>query len=89
MQNPDLALSMSVRNNLGGAEDLFARKFNMLFSQMQYSEAAKVAANAPQVSVQTDASTFFQPRVAVTWDFSSHVLIWLLSFVQKKRWQYL
>ena len=49
LQNPDLALRMAVRNNLAGAEDLFVRKFNMLFGQMQYSEAAKVAAAAPQV----------------------------------------
>ena len=50
LQNPDLALRLSVRNNLAGAEELFVRKFNNLFNSMQYSEAAKVAANAPKVS---------------------------------------
>ena len=50
LQNPDLALRMAVRNNLAGAEELFARKFNALFAQGNYSEAAKVAANAPKVS---------------------------------------
>ena len=40
---------MAVRNNLAGAEELFARKFNALFAQGNYSEAAKVAANAPKV----------------------------------------
>ena len=49
LQNPDLALRMATRNNLAGAEELFVRKFNMLFGQGQYSEAAKVAAKAPQV----------------------------------------
>jgi hypothetical protein len=49
LQNPDLALRLSVRNNLAGAEELFVRKFNNLFNSMQYSEAAKVAANAPKV----------------------------------------
>ena len=49
LQNPDLALRMAVRNNLAGAEELFARKFNALFAQGNYSEAAKVAANAPKV----------------------------------------
>jgi len=34
---------------LAGAEELFVRKFNTLFNNMQYSEAAKVAANAPKV----------------------------------------
>lgn len=49
LQNPDLALRMAVRNNLAGAEELFARKFNNLFAAGNYSEAAKVAANAPKV----------------------------------------
>lgn len=50
LQNPDLALRLAVRNNLAGAEELFVRKFNTLFNNMQYAEAAKVAANAPKVS---------------------------------------
>ena len=49
LQNPDLALRIAVRNNLGGADELFTRKFNLLFGQGNYSEAAKVAANAPKV----------------------------------------
>ena len=50
LQNPDLALRLAVRNNLAGAEELFVRKFNTLFNNMQYAEAAKVAANAPKVN---------------------------------------
>lgn len=42
LQNPDLALRMAVRNNLAGAEDLFVKKFNLLFQNGQYAEAAKV-----------------------------------------------
>lgn len=49
LQNPDLALRVAVRNNLGGAEELFVRKFNNMFNNMQYADAAKVAANAPKV----------------------------------------
>ena len=49
LQNPDLALRLATRNNLSGAEELFVRKFGLLFSQGQYSEAAKVAAKAPKV----------------------------------------
>ena len=49
LQNPDLALTMAKRNNLPGAEDLFVRKFNTLFQNGQYPEAAKVAASAPKV----------------------------------------
>lgn len=42
LQNPELALRLAVRNNLAGAEELFVRKFNMLFTNGQYAEAAKV-----------------------------------------------
>lgn len=41
LQNPDLALKLALRCNLPGAEDLVVRKFNMLFSNGQYAEAAK------------------------------------------------
>ena len=51
LQNPDLALRIAVRNNLSGAEELFVRKFNNLFAQGNYGEAAKVAANAPKVGI--------------------------------------
>lgn len=53
LQNPDLALRIAVRNNLAGAEDLFVRKFNQLFQNGQYAEAAKVAANAPKGILRT------------------------------------
>ncbi|KXJ74614.1 hypothetical protein RP20_CCG013310 [Aedes albopictus] len=53
LQNPDLALRMAVRNNLSGAEDLFVRKFNQLFQNAQYAEAAKVAAIAPRGILRT------------------------------------
>lgn len=53
LQNPDLALRIASRNNLPGAEDLFVRKFNNLFQNSQYSEAAKVAAGAPKGILRT------------------------------------
>jgi len=53
LQNPDLALRIAVRNNLAGAEELFVRKFNLLFQNGQYAEAAKVAANAPKGILRT------------------------------------
>lgn len=49
LQNPDLGLRLAVRGNLPGAEELFVRKFNTLFAQGNYAEAAKVAASAPKV----------------------------------------
>uniref|UniRef100_A0A7M4DYS9 Clathrin heavy chain n=1 Tax=Crocodylus porosus TaxID=8502 RepID=A0A7M4DYS9_CROPO len=53
LQNPDLGLRMAIRSNLAGAEELFARKFNTLFAQGSYSEAAKVAASAPKGILRT------------------------------------
>ena len=55
LQNPDLALRIASRNNLPGAEDLFVRKFNQVFQGGQYSEAAKVAAQAPKVSTSVES----------------------------------
>lgn len=51
LQNPDLGLRMAIRSNLAGAEELFARKFNTLFAQGSYADAAKVAASAPKVNI--------------------------------------
>lgn len=53
LNNPDLALRMAVRNNLAGAEELFVRKFNQLFASGNYTDAAKVAANAPKGILRT------------------------------------
>lgn len=51
LHNADLALRLAVRNNLAGAEDLFVSKFQLLFQNGQYTEAAKVAANAPKGNI--------------------------------------
>ncbi|GAV05648.1 hypothetical protein RvY_15748 [Ramazzottius varieornatus] len=51
--NPELALRFASRNNLGGAEDLMSQRFNALFGQGNYAEAAKVAASAPQGILRT------------------------------------
>ncbi|EDV20188.1 uncharacterized protein TRIADDRAFT_51044 [Trichoplax adhaerens] len=53
LQNPDLALTISVRCNLGGAEDLFVKKFDNLYNRGNFPEAAKVAANAPKGILRT------------------------------------
>ncbi|CAH1801405.1 unnamed protein product [Owenia fusiformis] len=53
LQNPDLALRIASRNNLPGAEDLFVRKFNTLFQNGNYSDAAKAAAGAPKGILRT------------------------------------
>ncbi|XP_060051255.1 clathrin heavy chain 2 isoform X3 [Erinaceus europaeus] len=53
LQNPDLGLHLAIRSNLAGAEELFVRKFNTLFAQGSYAEAAKVAVSAPKGILRT------------------------------------
>ncbi|THD27284.1 Clathrin heavy chain [Fasciola hepatica] len=53
LDNSALALRFAARCNLPGAEDLFIRKFEALFQAGQYSEAAKIAANAPKGILRT------------------------------------
>eukprot|EP01134_Creolimax_fragrantissima_P001261 CFRG1261T1 len=53
MNNSQLSVRFAIRNNLAGADDLFVQQFNQLFSQGQYAEAAKVAANAPKGALRT------------------------------------
>ena len=53
LNNPDLALKIATRCDLGGADDLFVKKFQLLFQQGAYTDAAKVAANAPRGVLRT------------------------------------
>jgi hypothetical protein len=77
LQNPDLALRMASRNNLPGAEDLFVRKFNQLFQDKQFSEAAKVAASAPKVRFSL-FSLFYS---LLSYDIASPVFSFLSPFL--------
>jgi len=53
LNNADLAYKMASRSNLPGADQLFINRFNTLFQQGNYSEAAKVAASAPRGILRT------------------------------------
>lgn len=57
LNNPDLALKIATRCDLGGADDLFVKKFQLLFQQGAYTDAAKVAANAPRGVLRTPQGT--------------------------------
>jgi clathrin heavy chain len=46
-----VALHLASRGGLSGADDLYVARFNQLFSTGNYTEAAKVAANSPRVSI--------------------------------------
>lgn len=60
LQNPELGLRLAIRSNLTGAEELFVRKFNKLFAQGSYAEAAKVAASAPKVMILENCASFLE-----------------------------
>jgi clathrin heavy chain len=51
--NAGLAVKLASRAGLAGADDLYRQQFETLFSQGQYSEAAKVAANSPRGFLRT------------------------------------
>jgi clathrin heavy chain len=53
LQNQALGVRFAMRNNFGGAEDLFVQRFHQLMAAGQYPEAAKVAASAPQDILRT------------------------------------
>ena len=49
LNNPELAIKIASRNNLPGADDLYMARFQQLFQQGNFAEAAKVAATSPRV----------------------------------------
>ena len=56
LSNPALALRMSTRCNLPGAEGLFTAQFNQLMSQSDYKGAAKLCADSPKQVLRTPAT---------------------------------
>jgi clathrin heavy chain len=50
LNNAELAIKLASRNNLPGADDIYLTRFNQLFQQGNFPEAAKVAATSPRVS---------------------------------------
>lgn len=61
LNNLELAVNLAKRGNLPGAEGLVVQRFQELFSQMKYKEAAELAADSPQGILRTpDTVTKFQ-----------------------------
>jgi clathrin heavy chain len=53
LNNTDLAIKLASRANLPGADDLYVRQYQQLFSTGQYAEAAKVVAKSPRGILRT------------------------------------
>ncbi|KAF6147003.1 hypothetical protein GIB67_036722 [Kingdonia uniflora] len=53
LNNLELAVSLAKRGNLPGAENLVVQRFQELFSQTKYKEAAELAAESPQGLLRT------------------------------------
>ncbi|KAG8994614.1 hypothetical protein FRB94_012647 [Tulasnella sp. JGI-2019a] len=56
LNNPELAFKMASRANLPGADDLYLKQYQHVFSSGQYGEAAKIAANSPRGILRTPAT---------------------------------
>ena len=88
LQNPDLAIKVASRSNLPGAEELFVKKFNMLFASAQYSEAAKVAASAPKVSDDLYATALIYSETSLnrTPSMLEYPLYWNTLYTKHGLW---
>ncbi|XP_065046361.1 clathrin heavy chain 1 isoform X1 [Musa acuminata AAA Group] len=53
LNNLELAVNLAKRGNLPGAENLVVQRFQELFSQTKYKEAAELAAESPQGILRT------------------------------------
>ncbi|KAL5997905.1 hypothetical protein ACLOJK_008839 [Asimina triloba] len=53
LNNLELAVSLAKRGNLPGAENLVVQRFQELFAQLKYKEAAELAAESPQGILRT------------------------------------
>ncbi|KAK4798250.1 hypothetical protein SAY86_030576 [Trapa natans] len=53
LNNLELAVNLAKRGNLPGAEQLVVQRFQELFSQTKYKEAAELAAESPQGILRT------------------------------------
>ncbi|XP_031382114.1 clathrin heavy chain 1-like isoform X1 [Punica granatum] len=53
LNNLELAVNLAKRGNLPGAEQLVVQRFQELFAQMKYKEAAELAAESPQGILRT------------------------------------
>ncbi|KAL2317467.1 hypothetical protein Fmac_031343 [Flemingia macrophylla] len=61
LNNLELAVNLAKRGNLPGAEELVVKRFQELFTQTKYKEAAELAAESPQGILRTpETVTKFQ-----------------------------
>lgn len=66
LNDTELAFKLASRGNLPGADDLYVKQYQQLFSAGQYGEAAKVAANSPRVRFNLLHSTYLLTHQCVT-----------------------
>lgn len=78
LNNTELAFKLASRANLPGADDLYIKQYQQLFSSGQYNEAAKVAASSPRVCCKISSKGIFANlycRLGYTPDCSSYRVI--------------
>ncbi|KAF3661538.1 hypothetical protein FXO38_11622 [Capsicum annuum] len=67
LNNIELAVNLAKRGNLPGTENLVVQRFQELFAQTKYKEAAELAAESPQGILRTqDTVAKFQNLVGVS-----------------------
>ena len=85
LQNPELAYKMASRSNLPGANELFVNRFNALFQQGNYLEAAKVAATSPEGILRTLQTILRFTQAPTTQGQTSPLLQYFSILLEKGR----
>lgn len=80
---PDLAVRMALNNDLPGADDLFATRFNQLVHQGSFAEAARLAARSPRGMLRTQQTIETLKSVAVSPGQSSPLLQYFSVLLEK------
>lgn len=50
LQNPNLTLKITSKNNLPKTKNLFIKKFNNLFQNKNYQKTTKITTNTPKIN---------------------------------------
>ncbi|KAI0987660.1 hypothetical protein GJ496_003725 [Pomphorhynchus laevis] len=83
--NFDLAFSFAMRNNVQGVDNLFIDKFESLIQSENYTEAARVAATAPNNILRTMQTVQRFQSVAVPTGQASPLVVYFITLLETSK----
>lgn len=75
LNNLELAVNLAKRGNLPGAEELVVQRFQELFAQIKYKEAAELAAESPRGILRTPDTVAKFQCTCTSWTNTTDVAI--------------